>query len=270
MPDVMEERVRSIQLGAGLAFALGALVLSLSLMLYPSLPPANQTSLVIERLAKEDVSSWMGLHAIMALGFLLASVGFTAFAFLLHLRGSSGPASVVSLCAIVGASIWSVFLSAEFFVAPFLKNLYPIDPGLATMLFTTIWFWKMGALLVGGILMFVSVIFAGTAATSRRILPVWLGWGGTFFGVVGVLVYLFEFWSSTTIGAAVNPMRNSAVRFGVGLPLQIWMIAVGATMLRDYRDRMTAVPPQAPTRVPPRREPMPRAPEPPPLPPPIP
>ena len=269
MPDVMEERVRSIQLGAGLAFVLGALVLSLSLVLYPSLAPANQTNLILERLAKEDVSSWMGLHAFMAIGFLLAAVGFTAFAFLLHLRGSSGPASVVTLCALVGASIWSIFLSAEFYVAPFLKNLYPIDPGLATMLFTTVWFWKMGALAVGGSLLFVSVIFAGSAATSRRILPVWLGWGGAFFGVVGVLVYAFEFWSSTATGAAINPMRSAAVRYGVGLPLQVWMIAVGATLLREYRDRVTALPPQAPTPVP-RREPGPRVPEPPPLPPPIP
>ena len=269
MPDIMEERVRSIQLGAGSAFALGALVLSLSLVVYPALPPANQTNLILERLAKEDVSSWMGLHAFMVFGFLLATVGFTAFAFLLHLRGSSGPASIVSLSAVVGASIWCVFLSAEFFVAPFIRNLYPIDPGLATMLFTTVWFWKMGALTVGGLLLFVSVIFAGSAATSRRILPVWLGWGGTFFGVIGVLVYLFEFWSSTSTGAAINPMRSAAVRYGVGLPLQVWMIAVGATLLREYRDRVTAVPPQARTPVP-RREPAPRAPEPPPLPPPIP
>ena len=269
MPDIMEERVRSIQLGAGVAFALGALVLSLSLVFYPTLAPANQTSLILERLAKEDVTSWMGLHAFMAIGFLLAAVGFTALGFLLHLRGSSGPASVVTLCAMVGASIWSVFLSAEFFVGPFLKNLYPIDPGLATMLFTTIWFWKMGALTVGGVLMFVSVIFAGTAGTSRGILPVWLGWGGAFFGVVGVLVYLFEFWTSTATGAAINPMRSGAVRFGVGLPLQIWMIAVGGTFLREYRDRVTTLPPQARTPVP-RRETAVKAPEPPPLPPPIP
>jgi hypothetical protein len=269
MPDVMEERVRSIQLGAGLAFALGALVLSLSLVCYPSLPPANQTNVILERLAKEDVASWMWLHAFMAAGFLLAGTAFTAFGFLLHLRGSSGPASVVTVGAIVGAALWTVFLSAEFFVAPFFKNLYPIDPGLATMLFTTVWFWKMGALLIGGVLMFVSVIFAGLAATWRKVLPVWLGWGGVFFGVVGVLVYVLEFWNSTATGAAVNPMRNSAVRFGVGLPLQVWMLAVGATLLREYRDRVTTLPPQARTPVP-RREPAARAPEPPPLPPPIP
>ncbi len=269
MADVMEERARSIGLCAGVGFTLGALLLSLSLVLYPTLAPANQTNLILDTLAKQDIGSWMGLHAVMALGFLLASIAFTAFAFLLHLRGSSGPASVVTVCALVAGTIWAIFLSMEFFVGPFIKNLYPVDPGLATMLFSTIWFWKMGALALGGVLLFTAVIFAGAAGTARGILPVWIGWGGAFFGAVGILIYLFEFWTATATGAAINPMRGAAVRYFVGLPLQLWMIGVGATLLREYRERAFALPPQAPTPVP-KRDHAPRATEPPPLPPPIP
>src|SRR5437773_8019419 len=99
MADLMEERVRSIEFCAGVAFTFGAVILSLSLVLFPTLPPANQTNLILDTLVKQNVDSWMGLHAAMAIGFLLATVAFTAFAFLLHLRGSSGPASVVSVCA---------------------------------------------------------------------------------------------------------------------------------------------------------------------------
>jgi len=295
MADLMDERVRSIQLWAGLAFTAGAVILSLSLALFPNLAPANQTNLVLETLVKQNVDGWMGLHAAMVIGFLLATVGFTAFAFLLHLRGSSGPASLVSVCALVGGSLWATFLSIEFFVTPFIRNAYTIDPGLTTMVFSAVWFWKMGALALGAVLLFVAVIAAGVTGASRGILPAWLGWSGALFGGIGVLVYVFDFWGSTVTGAAINPMRSMAVRFGIGLPLQIWMVAVGATLLRDFRERAIALPPQTRTPVP-RREPgavaggssaaaggafaggggaaaaggMRNAPEPPPLPPPIP
>ena len=295
MADLMEERVRSIQLWAGLAFTVGAVILSLSLALFPNLAPANQTNLILDTLVKQNVDGWMGLHAAMAIGFLLATVGFTAFAFLLHLRGSSGPASLVSVCALVGGALWVAFLSMEFFVTPFIRNAYTIDPGLTTMVFSAVWFWKMGALALGAVLFFVAVIGAGVAGSSRGVLPAWLGYAGALFGGIGVLVYVFDFWGATVTGAAINPMRSTAVRFGIGLPLQVWMVAVGATLLRDFRERASALPPQARTPVP-RREPgviqggggggqhgagaagggvaaaggMRGAPEPPPLPPPIP
>jgi len=292
MADLMDERVRSIQLWAGLAFTAGAVILSLSLALFPNLAPANQTNLILETLVKQNVDAWMGLHAAMVIGFLLATVGFTAFAFLLHLRGSSGPASLVSVCALVGGALWATFLSIEFFVTPFVRNAYTIDPGLTTMVFRAIWFWKMGALALGAVLLFVAVIGAGVAGASRGVLPAWLGYAGALFGGIGVLVYVCDFWGSTVTGAAINPMRSMAVRFGIGLPLQVWMVAVGATLLREFRERATALPPQSRTPVP-RREPgavaggvvagggvgggsaaaaggMRGAPEPPPLPPPIP
>ena len=254
MADVMEERVRSIQLCAGVTFALSALILSICLALYPTLAPANQTNLILDALAKQDVGGWMWLHAWMVVGFLLSTVGFTAFAFLLHLRGSSGAASITSVSALVGGGIWATFLSMELFVGPFLKSYYPIDPGLATMLFTTVWFWKMGALAVGATLLFMAVISAGTAGVTREIIPIWMGWGGALFGVVGILVYLFEFWTSTATGSAINPMRSAGVRYGVGLPIQLWMIGVGATLLRDWRSKAMALPPQMRTPVPPKRD----------------
>ena len=252
MADVMEERVHSIHFGAGVTFVAGALLILVSLVLLPNLPPANQTSQVLEAISREPAGSWMGLHALMAIGFLLAATGFTAFAFLLHLRGSSGPASAITVCALVGGSLWAAFLSLEFFAGPFMKNLYPVDPGLATMLFTMAWFWKMGGLALGAVLMFTAVILSGITGTARGILPLWLGWGGAFFGIVGVLVYVFEFWSSTPTGSAINPMRTPAIRFGIGLPLQVWMIAVGAMLLREHRGRVAVLPPQAPTPVPKR------------------
>ena len=287
MADVMEERVHSIHLGAGVTFVAGALLILISLALFPSLPAAKDSGAVLDAISKEAAGSWMGLHALMAVGFLLAAVGFAAFAFLLHLRGSSGPASAITVCALVGGSLWAAFLSMEFFAVPFVKNLYPVDPGLATMLFNLAWFWKMGALALGAVLMFTAVILAGITATARGILPVWLGWGGAFFGIVGVLVYVFQFWEASSLGSAINPMREPWIRFGVGLPLQLWMMAVGAMLLRTYRERVPALPPQAPTPVP-RRDPSRQAPgmpparvtpggaapptpsEPPPLPPPIP
>lgn len=271
MADVMDERIRSIEFCAGLSFTLGALLLTLSLCLYPRLAPANQTNLILEALSKEDIGSWMSLHAVMVIGFVFATLAFVAYGFLLHLKGSSGPASVVTTSAVIGGGLWATFLSMEFFVGPFLKTYYPIDPGLATMLFSTVWFWKMGALAVAAVLLFTAVIAAGISGTSRGMMPLWLGWGGAFFGVVGILVYLFEFWTATATGSAINPLRGSGVRFGVGLPLQLWMIGVGVLLLRDYKDHAHTLPPQARTPVPPKREPtMPKFPEPPPLPPPIP
>jgi hypothetical protein len=275
MADVMEERVRSIELCAGLGFAVGALILSLSLVTYPTLPPANQTNLILDTLAKQDVTAWMNLHAFMLLGFLTVAVAFAAFGFLLHLKGSSGPASIVTASALIGAGMWASFLSIEFFTTPFIKNFYPLEPGNATMLFNIVWYWKMGALAVATGLLFVAVLAAGISGTSRGILPVWLGWGGALFAVAGLLVYLFEFWSSSATGAAINPMRGAGMRFGIGLPLQLWLIAVGAVLLRSHSARTPALPPQTRTHVPPkrppdRREPTLQTPEAPPLPPPIP
>lgn len=253
MADVMEERIRSIQFSSGIAFVLGAILLALTIMLYPSLPPANETNRILEVLVKEDTSSWMWLHAMMVAGFAFVTIAFTAFSFQLHLRGSSGPASVVSSCALVSGALWVAFLSAEFYVHPFLKNYMGIEPGAATMLFNTFWYWKMGALWCAGLLTFVAVIVAGTTATARGILPVWLGWGGAVFATLGILVYFFEFATSTATGSAINPMRGGFARYGVGLALQVWLLATGATFLREWRDRVTTLPPQMRTPVP-RRE----------------
>src|SRR5262249_6603641 len=116
-----------------------------------------------------------------------------------------------------------------------------------------VWFWKMGALALGAVLLFVAVIGAGVTGSSRGVLPAWLGLGGAVFGGIGVLVYVFDFWGSTVTGAAINPMRSQVVRFGIGLRLQVWMVAVGATLLRDFRERASVLPPQMRTPVP-RRE----------------
>jgi hypothetical protein len=108
----------------------------------------------------------------------------------------------------------------------------------------------MGALWLAGLLMFVAVIAEGMAANVRGVLPAWLGFGGAVFATFGIILYAFEFLNATTIGGAVNPMRSPIARFGIGLPLQVWMVAVGATLMRDYRDRVSALPPQVRTPVP--------------------
>jgi len=253
MADVMDERIRSAGLTAGIAFALGALCIGISILLFPQLPPANETNKILEVLVKQESGGWMWLHAVMAAGFVLATIGFVAFGFLLHFRGSSGPASIGMVSALISGSLWVAFLSGEFFVHPFIKNLIGVDPGLATMLFNTYWFWKMGALWVAGMLMFVAVAAVGMAGNIRGVLPAWLGFGGAVFAVIGVIMYLFEFLNATTIGAAVNPMRTPFARFAVGLPLQLWMIAVGATLLREHRERVVSLPPQVRTPVPKRQ-----------------
>ncbi len=253
MADVMVERVRSAGLTAGIAFALAAFTLSISLLVFPQLPPANETNRVLEVLVKQGDGSWMWLHVAMAAGFVLATVGFVAFGFLLHFRGSSGPASVGMVSALISGSLWVAFLSAEFFLHPFIKNLAGVDPGLATMLFNTFWFWKMGALWIAGLLLFAAVIAEGMAANARGILPAWLGFGGAVVATIGIILYAFEFLNATTIGGAVNPMRGPVGRYIVGLPLQVWMAAVGVTLLRAHREQANILPRQTRTPVPKRQ-----------------
>ena len=115
-------------------------------------------------------------------------------------------------------------------------------------------------------MLFVAAIAAGSAANGRGILPVWLGLGGPIFAAIGLLVHLFDFLGATATGGAINPMRSAFARYGVGLPLQIWMLGTGAVLLRDWRERATVLPPQTRTAVPKRES----ASAPPPLPPPIP
>jgi len=252
MADVMEERIRSAGLTAGISFALGALLIAVCIMLFPELPPANETNRILEVLVRQDNAGWMWLHAVLTAGFVLATIGFVSLGFMLHFRGATGPASAGMACAVIAGSLWAAFLSAEFFVHGFIRNLIGIDPGLATMLFNTYWFWKMGALWTAGMLLFAAVMTLGLAASARGVLPAWLGFGGALFATFGVILYAFEFLNATTIGAAINPMRGPIGRWGVGVPLQLWMVAVGASLLRDHRERATVLPPQVRTPVPKR------------------
>jgi hypothetical protein len=182
----------------------------------------------------------MMLHAALVLGFILVAVGFTAYGLLLHLKGSSGAAAVVTACALIGATLWAGFLSAEFFVHGFLMNLVSIEPGLGTMLFSVYWFWKLGAIAIGASLLFAAVVAAGLAGMARRLQPAWLGGGGALFGVLGIVVYALDFLSASATGAPINPMRHAAVRFAVGLPLQLWLIGTGVLLLREWYERAPA------------------------------
>ena len=234
MADVMDERIRAIQVTSGVGFTLGAILVALSLLLYPSLPAANDTSKVVEVLSKQSPGSWMTLHALLVAGFVLVSIGFTGYGFLLHLKGSSGAASIITACSLIGGSLWAAFLCAEFFVHPFLMNLISIEPGLGTMLFSIYWFWKLGAIAVGAVLLFTAVAATGVTATGRGLQPVWLGWGGALFAVIGIVVYLLDFLAATATGAPINPLRTPFVRFAIGLPIQLWLMGVGSMLLMEW------------------------------------
>lgn len=234
MADVMEERIRSIERTAGFSFAIAAAILGTTIFLQPAFPDVNKAGAVLQAITSANGEAWMQIHAVMAAGFVVAAIGFCALAFLLHLKGSSGSASIVSTCAILGAGVWVTFLTGELYAYRFFANLYGVDAGGATMLFGTLWFWKLGALYAGAILFFGAVIFGGIGAVKRDILPIWLGWGGALVAIVGALVYAMDFWSTTATGAASQPMQWPAMRYGVGLTLQLWMLGVGVVMLMEY------------------------------------
>jgi hypothetical protein len=245
MADVMEERIHSIERTAGFAFVVASVVLATTMLVHPVFPDVNRTNLVLQAITSARGDAWMQVHAIMAAGFAVAAIAFCGLAFLLHMKGSSGSASVVSTCALLGGGIWVTFLCAELYAYRFFANLYSVDPGGATMLFSTIWFWKVGALVAGALLFFGAVVFSGVAGVKRDLFPLWLGWGGALVALIGALVYILDFLSSTATGAASQPMQWPAMRYGVGLPLEVWMLGVGVIFLKRYFDRpmrMRAVP----------------------------
>ena len=250
MADVMDERIHSIQRTAGFAFVIASVVLGTTMLLHPSFQDVNNTGNVLQVITASKGEAWMQLHAIMAAGFVVAAIAFCALAFLLHLKGSSGSAAIVSTCALLGAGVWVTFLTAELYAYKFFTNWFSVDAGSATMLFSTVWFWKMGALYAGALLFFGAVIFAGVGGVKRDIMPLWLGWGGALVAIVGALVYAMDFWGSTATGRASQPMQWPAMRFGVGLPLQLWMLGVGVVMLVEYFQRPMAarVPERQPLR----------------------
>jgi len=249
MADVMEERIHSIQRTSGFAFVISAVILATTMLVHPTFPNVNNTGNVLQSITAAKGDAWMQVHAIMAAGFVVAAIAFCAFGFLMHFRGSSGSASVVMTCALLGAGVWVTFLTAELYAYRFFANWYSVDAGSATMLFSTVWFWKLGALYAGALLFFAAVIFAGIGGVKRDILPIWLGWGGALIALVGALVYAMDFWSSTATGAASQPMQWPAMRYGVGLPLQLWMLGVGVIMLMNYFSRpMSARVTHAPVR----------------------
>ena len=237
MADVMEERIRSIERTAGFAFVIASVLLGTTMLAHPLFPDVNKTNQVLQTITSSKGEAWMQVHALMAAGFAIAAVAFCALAFLLHMKGSSGSASIVTTCALVGGALWVTFLSAETYAIRFYTNLYGIDPGGATMLFSTLWFWKIGALNAGALLFFAAVLFGGMAAVKRELIPVWLGWGGALLAGVGAMVYVGDFWSTTATGAASQPMQWPAMRYGVGLPLQLWMLGVGVIFLQRYFSR---------------------------------
>src|SRR5882762_1515871 len=85
------------------------------------------------------------------------------------------------------------------------------------------------------------VIFSGIAGVKRNVMPVWLGWSGSLIGIIGALVYVMDFWGSTATGRASQPMQRPMMRYGVGLPLQLWMLGVGVVLLMDYFSRPMAM-----------------------------
>ncbi len=234
MADVMEERIRSIERTAGFSFVIAAVILGTTMLVHPVFTDVNNTGQVLQAITSAKGEAWMQVHAIMAVGFAIAAIAFCALAFLLHLKGSSGSASIVSTCAILGGGVWITFLSAELYAYRFFTNWYGVDAGGATMLFSTVWFWKLGALYAGALFFFAAVFAAGVGAVKRDILPIWLGWGGALVALVGALIYVMDFWGTTATGAASQPMQWPAMRYGVGLPLQLWMLGVGVVMLREY------------------------------------
>ena len=237
MADVMEERVRSIERTAGFAFVIASVLLGTTMLVHPLFPDVNKTNQVLQTITSQKGEAWMQVHALMTVGFAIAAVAFCALAFLLHIKGSSGSASIVTTCALLGGGLWVTFLSAEMYATRFYANLYGIDPGGATMLFSTLWFWKIGALNAGAVLFFAAVVFGGVAAVKRDVIPVWLGWGGALIAGVGAVVYIGDFWSTTATGAASQPMQWPAMRYGVGIPLQLWMLGVGVIFLQRYFTR---------------------------------
>jgi len=240
MADVMEERIHSIQRTAGFAFVIAAVILGTTMLVHPVFPDVNNTGSVLQTITAAKGEAWMQVHAIMAAGFAIAAIAFCALAFLLHLRGSSGSASIVSTCALLGAGVWVTFLSAELYAYRFFANWFGVDAGGATMLFSTVWFWKLGALYAGALFFFGAVIFGGIAGVKRDVMPIWMGWGGALIAIVGALVYVMDFWGSTATGRASQPMQWPAMRYGVGLPLQLWMLGVGVVLLMEYFSRPMA------------------------------
>jgi len=234
MADVMEERIRSIERTAGFSFVIAAVALGTTMLVHPVFPDVNNTGKVLQAITGAKGEAWMQIHAIMAAGFAVAAIAFCALAFLLHIKGSSGSAAIVSACALLGGGVWVTFLSAELYAYRFFANLYGVDAGGATMLFSTVWFWKLGALYAGALFFFAAVFVSGVAGVKRDILPIWLGWGGALVSLVGALVYVMDFWSTTATGAASQPMQWPGMRYGVGLPLQLWMLGVGVVMLSAY------------------------------------
>src|SRR5260221_6784058 len=193
MADVMEERIDSIERTAGFTFVIAAVMLGTTILVQPIFPDVNNTGQVLQAITSARGEAWMQVNAIMAVGFAFAAIAFCALAFLLHLKGSSGSASIVSACALLGGGIWVTFLTAELYTYHFIANLYGVDAGGATMLFATVWFWKLGALYAGALLFFAAVFTAGVAAAKRDLVPIWLGWGGALISLVGALVYIMGF-----------------------------------------------------------------------------
>ncbi len=257
MADVMTERIRSIQRCVGATFIAGALLIGFSIVAQPAFSDVNRADEVLGLIAKQGWGGWMTLHAVMIVGFALVAIGFAAFGFLLHLRGSSGSASVITASAVAAGALWIGFFAAELYGYRYLTNLYSIDPSLATALFSTVWFWKLGGMAVAAVLTFLAVAFAGARGTARGLLPVWLGWGGTLFAIAGLAVYVFSFLGSTATGAAINPIQSGGVRYGIGLPLQLWLLGVGAWMSYAYATGISRAPPAPPAP----REPVSRRPE---------
>ena len=237
MADVMEERTHSLERTGGFAFVIAGAVLATTMLLHPVFPDVNKTGLVLQAITGANGEAWMQVHAVMAAGFVVAAIAFCSLAFLLHLKGSSGSAAMISTCALLGGGIWVTFLCAELYAARFFANLYSVDPGGATMLFSTVWFWKLGGLLAGALLLFAAVFVSGVAGVKRDLIPIWLGWGGALVALIGALVYVMDFWSMTATGTASQPMQWPAMRYGVGLPLQLWMVGVGVVFMRAYFTR---------------------------------
>src|SRR5256886_7180222 len=119
MGDVKAQWLRPTEPPAGFGFVIASERLGATLLAHPEFPDVNKTNQVLQTITSQKGEAWMQVHALMAAGFAIAAVAFCALAFLLHIKGSSGTASIVTTCALVGGGLWVTFLSAEMYATRF-------------------------------------------------------------------------------------------------------------------------------------------------------
>ena len=233
----MTEEMRLIRIGGVCALAVAATQV-VGNALHPPMPTGTVDQMEVIR----DTAGWLPVHLIITISYFLfiPFVIGTVPAF----RNRSALVWIATPLVIVGAGIGVAQILTHLTIFNELADRYfaagAADRASAVQTFAALWEYSVALEVAHLVAIFLAALLFGVAMMREAVFPRWMAWVGVAAGVVATAGIL--------IGKFVVMTRAGDLIFGISLlPLVVWIVATGITLLRLRPERLLAPTPPAPS-----------------------